>query len=43
MIEVPANKGIFKIKNISIGIVGFSVTNNKKINVVDAYKDERFN
>lgn len=25
------------------GIVGFSVINNIKINVEDAYKDERFN
>lgn len=33
MIEVPMDKGI----------VGYSVANNTKINVPDAYKDERFN
>jgi hypothetical protein len=33
MIEIPIDKGI----------VGHAVVNDIKINVVDAYKDERFN
>lgn len=33
MIEVPMDKGI----------VGYAVKNNTKINVTDAYRDERFN